>query len=107
MASELIFVGLGLSGADGMSVKALNALKECDLIYAEFYTSHLIGTGVEDLEKAIGRRITVLHRMQVEEGNDIIENARTKRVGFVTAGDTRSEERRVGKECRSRWSPYH
>ena len=24
----------------------------------------------------------------------------------VTEG-TRSEERRVGKECRSRWSPYH
>ena len=24
--------------------------------------------------------------------------------GFITA---RSEERRVGKECRSRWSPYH
>ena len=23
------------------------------------------------------------------------------------AGVTRSEERRVGKECRSRWSPYH
>src|SRR5256885_14193274 len=22
-------------------------------------------------------------------------------------GVTRSEERRVGKECRSRWSPYH
>ena len=21
--------------------------------------------------------------------------------------DERSEERRVGKECRSRWSPYH
>ena len=27
----------------------------------------------------------------------------------VLAGEvkTRSEERRVGKECRSRWSPYH
>ena len=23
------------------------------------------------------------------------------------AADHRSEERRVGKECRSRWSPYH
>ena len=23
------------------------------------------------------------------------------------SGTTRSEERRVGKECRSRWSPYH
>ena len=22
-------------------------------------------------------------------------------------GPVRSEERRVGKECRSRWSPYH
>ena len=22
-------------------------------------------------------------------------------------GECRSEERRVGKECRSRWSPYH
>ena len=25
---------------------------------------------------------------------------------LATYGD-RSEERRVGKECRSRWSPYH
>ena len=27
-------------------------------------------------------------------------------VGIARAED-RSEERRVGKECRSRWSPYH
>ena len=26
---------------------------------------------------------------------------------LLTADLTRSEERRVGKECRSRWSPYH
>src|SRR3712207_6925128 len=25
----------------------------------------------------------------------------------VQGGRNRSEERRVGKECRSRWSPYH
>ena len=25
----------------------------------------------------------------------------------IWATATRSEERRVGKECRSRWSPYH
>src|SRR6266478_9634356 len=37
-----------------------------------------------------------------------IETARGER--FVTrtlVGAVRSEERRVGKECRSRWSPYH
>src|ERR1035441_7644689 len=26
--------------------------------------------------------------------------------GFILSCETRSEERRVGKECRSRWSPY-
>src|SRR2546430_13968035 len=26
---------------------------------------------------------------------------------WATHGRPRSEERRVGKECRSRWSPYH
>ena len=25
----------------------------------------------------------------------------------LTVKEERSEERRVGKECRSRWSPYH
>ena len=28
-------------------------------------------------------------------------------VADLDIGKTRSEERRVGKECRSRWSPYH
>src|SRR5256885_14377566 len=33
--------------------------------------------------------------------------ARIYRVGILMTGKRRSEERRVGKECRSRWSPYH
>ena len=27
--------------------------------------------------------------------------------GYDATAGYRSEERRVGKECRSRWSPYH
>ena len=27
--------------------------------------------------------------------------------GYDVDVEVRSEERRVGKECRSRWSPYH
>ena len=45
---------------------------------------------------------------------DLINNGKaTFYIGFdctadsLTAGHFRSEERRVGKECRSRWSPYH
>ena len=29
------------------------------------------------------------------------------RTGKIKINKKRSEERRVGKECRSRWSPYH
>src|SRR5258707_9368609 len=35
------------------------------------------------------------------------ENLRIVPVFGPNALDVRSEERRVGKECRSRWSPYH
>ena len=31
----------------------------------------------------------------------------TNKVAIYVRVSTRSEERRVGKECRSRWSPYH
>ena len=31
----------------------------------------------------------------------------TSKFNFGVKPNIRSEERRVGKECRSRWSPYH
>src|SRR5256885_11889409 len=34
-------------------------------------------------------------------------DARRELVRLRTQTEQRSEERRVGKECRSRWSPYH
>src|SRR3712207_7341482 len=37
---------------------------------------------------------------------DALHLAAAEAAGATTVA-TRSEERRVGKECRSRWSPYH
>ena len=37
--------------------------------------------------------------------NDIKQELVDK--GLAAYKEARSEERRVGKECRSRWSPYH
>ncbi|MBR2254838.1 MAG: diphthine synthase, partial [Candidatus Methanomethylophilaceae archaeon] len=88
MTSELVFVGLGLSGIDGMTVRALEAIRECDIVYAEFYTSTLIGAKPEELEERIGKKIRILYRAQVEECDDIITDAMDHRVAFVTAGDT-------------------
>lgn len=88
MTSEFIFVGLGLAGTGGMTVDALEALRSCDKIYGEFYTSSVIGTEIADLEKAVGKKIDVVYRAEVEEGHRIIEDAMQMRVAFVTAGDT-------------------
>ena len=38
--------------------------------------------------------------------NAVVAVSGGKNNSVVTAAE-RSEERRVGKECRSRWSPYH
>ena len=37
----------------------------------------------------------------------MIENPETGALEAFNFDQLRSEERRVGKECRSRWSPYH
>ena len=39
----------------------------------------------------------------IEAGPAVVTQVKT----VETDGHRRSEERRVGKECRSRWSPYH
>ena len=36
-----------------------------------------------------------------------LPGSRHSAVVIIAPGTVRSEERRVGKECRSRWSPYH
>src|SRR5688572_31869738 len=47
---------------------------------------------------------TTLERLPAG-GTRLTHNVRIEPRNFL--GKLRSEERRVGKECRSRWSPYH
>ncbi|MGD0057287.1 MAG: diphthine synthase [Methanomassiliicoccales archaeon] len=84
---ELIFVGLGLGGPEDMSLRALKALEGCDRVFAEFFTSKMIDSSVQDLEKMINKEVTVLTRKDVEEGDAVVEAAKGSKVAFVTAGD--------------------
>ena len=43
---------------------------------------------------------------KITEAEERISDLEDKMVEITTT-EQRSEERRVGKECRSRWSPYH
>ena len=66
--------------------------KDCDLSLIKGKTVAIIGYGSQGHAHAQN-----LH----ESGVNVV-------VGLRKGGaTTRSEERRVGKECRSRWSPYH
>ena len=55
------------------------------------------------LELLLGDPATAPH----DQGVLVIDDTGDRKAGTKTANVGRSEERRVGKECRSRWSPYH
>ncbi|MDI3483071.1 MAG: diphthine synthase [Candidatus Methanomethylophilaceae archaeon] len=99
---ELLFVGLGLSGVDGMTVKALRELQGCDIIYGEFYTSNLLGAGKEELEEVIGKKVILLDRSEVEETEKVIEAAKERKVAFVTAGDTMAATTHIDLRIRAK-----
>ena len=44
---------------------------------------------------------------RIPPGVDEAAKVKSEFLTDLAKGNKRSEERRVGKECRSRWSPYH
>ena len=59
-----------------------------------------INTHIRMLEQEFNSRLIIRTTKNIEitpHGKEL----------FACAQKIRSEERRVGKECRSRWSPYH
>src|SRR3712207_9177194 len=48
-----------------------------------------------------------LSNMLASHGHEVEYVRTSARVHMRMGDEGRSEERRVGKECRSRWSPYH
>ena len=46
-------------------------------------------------------------QIEVKTGAKLAQALNAAGIKIPHACEYRSEERRVGKECRSRWSPYH
>ena len=85
----LKLIGLGLWNEKSMSLEALEEANDCDILYAEFYTSRLMGLkNFSELEKQVGKEIKVLKREEVEVSQKfILDNAKEKKVGFLVVGD--------------------
>ena len=84
-------------------------MKNSKLIYCLAFMLMFISIGgvsaIDDGDVAIsdvGSSDDVLNDQTIAASEQSFEN------DALASGDrSRSEERRVGKECRSRWSPYH
>ncbi|MFC7236054.1 diphthine synthase [Halosegnis marinus] len=85
----LTFVGLGLWDEDSITVEGRDALRAADRVFAEFYTSRLMGTDVESLADHHGVDIEVRDRVGVEqEPEPVLDAAAAGDAVFLTAGDT-------------------
>jgi diphthine synthase len=85
--SNLTFIGLGLFDERDISLKGLDEIKNCDKVFAEFYTAKLTGTNIKKIEKIIGKSIEILSRDETEKGDLILDTANQKNVVFLSAGD--------------------
>ncbi len=85
----LTFIGLGLYDEHSITREGERALRESDRVFAEFYTSQLLGTTVEQLEAHHDVDIEVRDRTGVEQNPEpILAAAEDESVAFLTAGDT-------------------
>ena len=65
-------------------------------------SSKVIDSSIEELKSKISTTLKSLVSTKKAKAKNLIIEA-----GLSPTYKQRSEERRVGKECRSRWSPYH
>jgi len=66
----LYLIGLGIYDEKDISLRGLEILKNSDKVYAENYTNFFAEKFLRNLERIIGRRITLLSRSDLEERVD-------------------------------------
>lgn len=84
----LTFVGLGLYDERSVTIQGRESIQVADRVFAEFYTSRLAGTTVEELEAFHGIEIEVRDRQGIEDDpGEILNTAETAPVAFLVGGD--------------------
>ena len=84
---EIVFIGLGLYDEKDISLKGLEVVKSCNVLFAEFYTANLTGTTKVKIEEFMGKSIEILNREEMEKGDKVIEAAKENKVGVLVSGD--------------------
>ncbi|MEK6965883.1 MAG: diphthine synthase, partial [Thermoproteota archaeon] len=83
----LWFVGLGISGLGSISLDAQNILKKADIVYLEQFTSIIPKSDITKLKKLVKGEFKTVKRWMVEDGQEILKNAKKKNVVLLSYGD--------------------
>lgn len=83
----LWFVGLGISGLGSISLDAQNILKKADIVYLEQFTSIIPKSDVTKLKKLVKGEFKAVKRWMVEDGQEILKNAKKKNIVLLSYGD--------------------
>ena len=76
----LWFVGLGISGFKSIPNEAIDVLAKADIVYLEQFTSPISKSDLTKIKKATKGEFRPAKRWLVEDGNEILENAKKKKV---------------------------
>ena len=83
----LYIIGIGLADEKDITVKGLEAIRNCGTVYLDNYTS-LLQCSLNDLEAFYGKKIVPADRKTAEQGDEnIIEEAKKENVAFLVVGD--------------------
>ncbi|MBT3406829.1 diphthine synthase [Candidatus Woesearchaeota archaeon] len=84
----LHFIGLGLNDKKDISLKGLEAIKECNNVYLEYYTC-ILHSSKEELEELYGKPIILADRELVEKKAEetILKDAKESNTAFLVIGD--------------------
>ncbi len=83
----LWLVGVGIGGYKGLSLEAVEVLKNCDVVLIERFTSSLSENDLAGINTTIGKSVKSVQRWYVEDGREIIDQAKEKQIALVTYGD--------------------
>jgi len=83
----LWFIGLGISGLEGISANAIQVLKKADMTYFENFTSPIGRSELLKIKKLVRGKLTISPRWMVEDGKAILSLARNKIVVLLAYGD--------------------
>ena len=83
----LWFIGLGISGFKSIPMEGIDILSKADIVYLEQFTSPIGKSDLTKIKNSTKGEFKLAKRWLVEDGKEILKNAKKKNVVLLAYGD--------------------